>query len=199
MEPLMSTDYQDTIVGMTDTGSEHVCVIDREYPGGIMACGGCGQFWVHAPREFLKFAFIAYDLSERLRQYQLDIRWGVYDSLAEAVRAASARVLEERAAAAARARDDWHRRQRAKVGRRRKRERAIILSRPCAYCGGTATDVDHIMPSSRGGSEWMPNLAPSCHRCNVQKSNRTPAEWEAWSLRRGRPWPPPPIPEDLPA
>ncbi len=45
----------------------------------------------------------------------------------------------------------------------------------CVYCGATANDaqlhVDHIIPSSRGGSDDPANLVTSCDRCNLGKSN----------------------------
>lgn len=46
----------------------------------------------------------------------------------------------------------------------------------CGYCGGGADTVDHIMPSSRGGTnEWL-NTVAACGGCNQRKGNRTPAE-----------------------
>ena len=36
----------------------------------------------------------------------------------------------------------------------------------CAYCREAPhEDVDHVIPLSRGGSNWPANLRPSCHRC----------------------------------
>lgn len=46
----------------------------------------------------------------------------------------------------------------------------------CAYCGGRAETVDHILPASRGGGwEWT-NTVAACERCNNRKGDRTPAE-----------------------
>ena len=46
----------------------------------------------------------------------------------------------------------------------------------CAYCGGKAETVDHVLPRSRGGrSSWL-NLVAACFVCNHRKANRTPAE-----------------------
>ncbi len=46
----------------------------------------------------------------------------------------------------------------------------------CAYCGGPADTVDHVLPRSRGGaSSWM-NLVAACSPCNSRKADRTPAE-----------------------
>lgn len=48
--------------------------------------------------------------------------------------------------------------------------------RHCAYCGGKAETVDHVLPRSRGGdSSWL-NLVAACGRCNRRKANRTPDE-----------------------
>ncbi|MEG3615727.1 MULTISPECIES: HNH endonuclease [Isoptericola] len=46
----------------------------------------------------------------------------------------------------------------------------------CAYCGGPAQTVDHVVPRSRGGdSSWL-NLVAACRACNHRKANRTPLE-----------------------
>ena len=42
----------------------------------------------------------------------------------------------------------------------------------CAYCRGPFEQVDHVIPVSRGGSNWASNLVPSCAACNQQKNNR---------------------------
>jgi hypothetical protein len=46
----------------------------------------------------------------------------------------------------------------------------------CAYCGGTATTRDHIIPRARGGATAWENLVAACARCNHKKEDRTPAE-----------------------
>lgn len=46
----------------------------------------------------------------------------------------------------------------------------------CAYCGKTATTIDHIVPASRGGANSWENTVAACLRCNGKKSNRTPKE-----------------------
>ena len=38
---------------------------------------------------------------------------------------------------------------------------------PCVYCGRTATTIDHIEPTSKGGSRRsLQNWAPMCAGCN---------------------------------
>ncbi|WP_203922774.1 HNH endonuclease [Rugosimonospora africana] len=46
----------------------------------------------------------------------------------------------------------------------------------CAYCGGHATTVDHVMPRSRGGKNSWRNTVAACGGCNQRKGDRTPAE-----------------------
>jgi 5-methylcytosine-specific restriction endonuclease McrA len=63
----------------------------------------------------------------------------------------------------------------------------------CAYCGGSATTIDHVLPRSRGGQDTWENLVACCVRCNNRKGNRTPEEM-GWSLQvlprvpRGSTW-----------
>jgi len=46
----------------------------------------------------------------------------------------------------------------------------------CAYCGQTASTVDHLLPQSRGGTNAWLNTVAACTRCNHRKADRTPAE-----------------------
>jgi len=46
----------------------------------------------------------------------------------------------------------------------------------CAYCGGNAQTVDHLLPLSRGGANTWLNTVAACLRCNNLKANRTPPE-----------------------
>lgn len=46
----------------------------------------------------------------------------------------------------------------------------------CAYCGGKAETVDHIIPRSRGGTLTWENAVAACVRCNHRKADRTPSE-----------------------
>ena len=41
----------------------------------------------------------------------------------------------------------------------------------CSYCGEKATEIDHIVSKSKGGSNSMHNLTPACRSCNEKKSN----------------------------
>lgn len=50
----------------------------------------------------------------------------------------------------------------------------------CYYCGCKVDDsyhVDHVVPLSRGGTNWPDNLVIACRHCNVSKHNKLPHEW----------------------
>lgn len=44
-------------------------------------------------------------------------------------------------------------------------------ARKCAYCVNVATEVDHIIPLSKGGMNDIDNLVPACAHCNRRKFN----------------------------
>jgi 5-methylcytosine-specific restriction endonuclease McrA len=48
--------------------------------------------------------------------------------------------------------------------------------RRCGYCSGPATTVDHILPTSRGGTNTWMNTVAACGPCNQRKGDRTPEE-----------------------
>ncbi|MFI5086425.1 MAG: HNH endonuclease [Actinomycetales bacterium] len=52
----------------------------------------------------------------------------------------------------------------------------------CAYCGRSASTVDHVQPRSRGGGDSWENLVACCLRCNNAKGNHTPGEM-GWKLK----------------
>jgi 5-methylcytosine-specific restriction endonuclease McrA len=51
--------------------------------------------------------------------------------------------------------------------------------RTCAYCGKSnlPLQVEHIIPSSRGGSDRVSNLTIACSDCNQKKNNKTAEEF----------------------
>jgi 5-methylcytosine-specific restriction endonuclease McrA len=53
----------------------------------------------------------------------------------------------------------------------------------CQYCGGTAENVDHVIPKSRGGEHAWENVVAACRRCNSRKENRLPADVGLMLLR----------------
>ena len=52
----------------------------------------------------------------------------------------------------------------------------------CIYCAGGCETVDHLIPLSRGGTNYEGNLAPCCRRCNSSKCDRLVIE-HRWSTR----------------
>jgi 5-methylcytosine-specific restriction endonuclease McrA len=44
----------------------------------------------------------------------------------------------------------------------------------CWICKLTASETDHVIPLSKGGSNWPANLRPICKQCNVRKGNKWP-------------------------
>ena len=61
--------------------------------------------------------------------------------------------------------------------------RRTVLQRDghrCAYCGGAADTVDHVLPRSRGGRHEWSNVVAACGRCNHRKADHLLVEigWE---------------------
>src|SRR2546430_13065128 len=44
----------------------------------------------------------------------------------------------------------------------------------CQYCAGTAENLDHVLPRSRGGPHTWENVVASCRACNARKEDRLP-------------------------
>lgn len=56
----------------------------------------------------------------------------------------------------------------------------------CGYCGMPLfgdvhrdTHIDHMIPLSRGGTNWIENMLYACEPCNLSKNTKTPDEWKA--------------------
>ncbi len=57
-------------------------------------------------------------------------------------------------------------------------ELALIHGPLCYLCGqAKATVVEHMVPLSRGGTNYPSNLRPSCLACNSRKRNKTVEEF----------------------
>lgn len=60
-------------------------------------------------------------------------------------------------------------------------QRREEFSNECAYCGVLldlrSTCLDHFISVSKGGSDVISNIVPSCVRCNCSKNNSEPFEW----------------------
>lgn len=51
----------------------------------------------------------------------------------------------------------------------------------CAYCGGRADTIDHVVPRSRGGAHSWQNCVASCAKCNHHKADKLLSEL-GWRL-----------------
>lgn len=51
----------------------------------------------------------------------------------------------------------------------------------CAYCQKPITrfELDHRIPLTRGGTDWIENILPACRQCNASKCDRTEDEFRA--------------------
>ena len=66
----------------------------------------------------------------------------------------------------------------------------IRFDRCCAYCEQPIPgqpEPDHVVPLSRGGSNSITNILPSCHGCNADKRDLFLHEWAADRAARGKP------------
>ena len=58
----------------------------------------------------------------------------------------------------------------------------------CHYCRQSvppkALTLDHIVPIARGGKTTKGNVVPCCKKCNNQKKQLLPMEWEAYLSRQ---------------
>lgn len=58
----------------------------------------------------------------------------------------------------------------------------------CKSCGRDICcgfEVDHVIPLTRGGSNWPANLQLLCQACNRSKSNKLPEEWSIFQVNQG--------------
>jgi 5-methylcytosine-specific restriction endonuclease McrA len=61
----------------------------------------------------------------------------------------------------------------------------LIFGRNCLKCGNTNDlTVDHIVPLSRGGSNYIYNLQPLCKRCNSIKGNRNCEDFRSFEVTK---------------
>jgi predicted phage replisome organizer len=61
---------------------------------------------------------------------------------------------------------------RKRVSEYRDRQRELISSQVCQYCGGKATGYDHVIALSRGGKDDDTNRVPCCIECNRIKNDK---------------------------
>tara|TARA_B100002019_G_scaffold211851_1_gene184639 strand:+ start:1298 stop:1684 length:387 start_codon:yes stop_codon:yes gene_type:complete len=72
-----------------------------------------------------------------------------------------------------------NRKEARKMWRRRIKEQ---WDNQCAYCGSTENlTIDHVIPKSKGGTNFTQNVVCSCLSCNGSKAN---TEWQEWYLNQ---------------
>ena len=49
------------------------------------------------------------------------------------------------------------------------KQRIEVYGYKCYVCGTDYTEIDHVIPLAKGGSEWPANLRPICRSCNASK------------------------------
>lgn len=61
----------------------------------------------------------------------------------------------------------------------------------CAICGDSepGLTVGHIIPLSRGGSNWQFNIRPECKSCNSRKGRKLDQECQWLDLLATADWP----------
>jgi predicted phage replisome organizer len=61
---------------------------------------------------------------------------------------------------------------RVRVAAYRAKQRQLMETNQCQYCGKPATGYDHIIPISRGGTDTEDNKVPCCIECNRIKNDK---------------------------
>ncbi len=61
----------------------------------------------------------------------------------------------------------------------------LIYFGNCCYLCKTSLEnveihIEHRIPISRGGSNWIANIAPACKKCNLTKNTKTEKEFRKW-------------------
>lgn len=66
--------------------------------------------------------------------------------------------------------------------RERQKIKATHEQSKCVYCGKAASEIDHIIPKSKGGSDVPENLVSACKECNHSKGNKGIDEFLNFSI-----------------
>ncbi len=73
-------------------------------------------------------------------------------------------------------------RDKARVLRKQSWWQNKIAKGTCHYCGKTTKPkeltLDHVVPIARGGRSTKGNCVPACKKCNNNKKNLLPMEWD---------------------
>lgn len=82
---------------------------------------------------------------------------------------------------------DYATRRRAAIGRFSSRDYIRLLRRQnglCAYCSANkANSIDHVVPLSKGGSNFIGNILPVCSLCNSSKGYKNLYKWKVTNGR----------------
>jgi 5-methylcytosine-specific restriction endonuclease McrA len=55
----------------------------------------------------------------------------------------------------------------------------------CVYCNSTEDlHADHMIPLSRGGTNFASNMVPACGSCNRSKGAKTPIEFAEYTFKQ---------------
>jgi 5-methylcytosine-specific restriction endonuclease McrA len=52
------------------------------------------------------------------------------------------------------------------------RKQLLAHNPPCHWCGGIATEADHLIEHDAGGNDSIDNLVPSCKPCNARRGQK---------------------------
>jgi 5-methylcytosine-specific restriction endonuclease McrA len=64
----------------------------------------------------------------------------------------------------------------------------VMKTDECRYCRAPVEELDHILPTTRGGTNYPWNLQFLCQDCNRRKKKRHPLEFEAEEGFYGNSW-----------
>ena len=64
------------------------------------------------------------------------------------------------------------------------RKQILAGNPPCHWCGGIATEADHLIEYDAGGQDTVDNMVPSCKPCNARRGQRYKARKDAATRAR---------------
>jgi hypothetical protein len=65
-----------------------------------------------------------------------------------------------------------------KISKKEMAARFAEFGHCCAFCGSShRLTIEHVVPRSKGGPHAIGNILPTCHSCNMSKTNHDPETW----------------------